>query len=167
MNEIESQINENSKIAIIAAPTLFCHIQKHNPALAARCVLLEFDRRFSVYGDDFVFYDINEPLGPNVMECTKHEFDFILADPPFWLEKYLTKLLETVDYLGGENAKILICAGPPMIPYMTNKQFSVCPYRPTYERRLSQFPSNQSRIYSNYTNMVHLNDDNSNDEITY
>ena len=93
MEEIEAQTDENSKIAIIAAPTLYCHMREMNPNLAKRCVLFEFDMRFSVYGDQFAFYDINEPLGDQVLKVAQKSFDFIIADPPFWMEEYLEKLL--------------------------------------------------------------------------
>ena len=120
-----------------------------------------------MYGDNFVFYDINDPLGNHILQMAKHDFDFVLADPPFWLEEYLDKLLVTVDYLATKDAKILVCAGPPMMPYMLSKKFKTCTYRPTYERRLCKYPSNQSRVYSNYGRTVQLDIDNSTDEITY
>ena len=50
MEEILHQTSEDSKIAIIAAPTLFCHIKQNNPQLASRCILFEYDNRFTVYG---------------------------------------------------------------------------------------------------------------------
>lgn len=50
MEEILHQISEDSKVAIIAAPTLFCHIKRKNPELASRCILFEYDNRFTVYG---------------------------------------------------------------------------------------------------------------------
>ena len=45
-------------------------------------------------------------------------FDYVLADPPFWLEEVLLKLLETIDYLKTHNGKTMICAGPPMTPFL-------------------------------------------------
>ena len=51
MEEILHQISEDSKVAIIAAPTLFCHILRKNPELASRCILFEYDNRFTVYGE--------------------------------------------------------------------------------------------------------------------
>merc|ERR1712130_12909 len=161
MEEIEAQTDENAKIAIIAAPTLYCHMCEMNPNLAKRCVLFEFDMRFSVYGEQFTFYDINEPLGEQVLKMAQNSFDFIIADPPFWMEEYLEKLLMTIEYLASDNAKTLVCAGPPMIPFMAERRFELCPFRPTYERRLSKYPSNQSRVYANYHNYKLLQFDNS------
>ena len=39
-----------------------------------------------VFGDQFVFYDINDPLG-GAIKNFKGDFDFVIADPPFWLEE--------------------------------------------------------------------------------
>ena len=74
---------------------------------------MEYDKRFSVY-QNFAFYDINEPLGNDIPKMEKNSFDFILADPPFWLEDVLNQLFKTIDYLKSKDAKVLICAGPPM-----------------------------------------------------
>ena len=72
-----------------------------------------------IFGDHFVFYDINDPLGGAVKNF-KGDFDFVIADPPFWLEEYLEKLLDTINRLKSKNSKTLVCAGPPMIPFMTD-----------------------------------------------
>jgi hypothetical protein len=79
---------------------------------------------------------------------------------------YIDQCFETINYLKSETAKVLFCVGPPMIEHMKTKDFKVCKYRPTYERRLSLYPSNQSRIFSNYETAL-LNQDNSNDEIIF
>ena len=103
-------------------------MEKIAPELMKKSTLLEFDRRFQVY-DKFYFYDLNFPLADEVKKLEKKSFDVILADPPFWLEEYLNKLFETVDYLAKDEAKVLVCAGPPMIPFMEEtKGFTTCPY---------------------------------------
>ena len=87
-----------SKVAICMAPTLYCRLFEADPDLAKNVYLLEYDKRFSVY-DNFAFYDVHDPLGGGIMKLPAHAFDFILADPPFWLEDVLTKLFSTIDYL--------------------------------------------------------------------
>lgn len=43
--------------------------------------LLEYDNRFKQYGNEFTFYDYNQPLElPSTM---KHSFRIIIADPPY------------------------------------------------------------------------------------
>lgn len=75
-------------------------------------VLFEYDRRFAAYGDDFVFYDYNEPLSlPG--NVAARSFDVVLADPPYLSEECLSKVADTVKYLG--KGKVLLCTGetPP------------------------------------------------------
>lgn len=71
-------------------------------------VVLEYDRRFSAYGQDFIFYDYNEPLSlpPSV---APHSFDIVLADPPYLSEECLSKVAQTVRFLS--KGKVLLCTG--------------------------------------------------------
>ena len=68
---------------------------------------LEFDDRFKVFGEDFVFYDYNEPLRLPVE--FKNSFDIVLLDPPFLSEECLCKVAVTVRYLMKD--KVLLCTG--------------------------------------------------------
>ena len=71
-------------------------------------VLLEYDRRFEIYGEGFVFYDYNEPLSlPE--KLVEHSFDMVVADPPFISEECLRKMAQTVSFLA--KGKILLCTG--------------------------------------------------------
>lgn len=71
-------------------------------------VILEYDRRFSVYGEEFIFYDYNNPL--NLPEnLLPHSFDIVIADPPYLSEECLQKTAETIRYL--TKGKILLCTG--------------------------------------------------------
>ena len=73
--------------------------------------------------NNFAFYDINEPLGHDIKQLQANSFDFILADPPFWLEEVLLKLFETINYLTAPKSKVLICAGPPMTDFLGDRVF--------------------------------------------
>ena len=71
-------------------------------------MLLEFDKRFEIYGEDFVFYDYNKPLDlPRDLE--KNSFDIVLADPPYLADECLSKTAETAKFLTKE--KVLLCTG--------------------------------------------------------
>jgi len=70
-------------------------------------VCLEFDRRFSCFGDSFIFYDYNEPVA--LPAELKQLFDLVVADPPFLSEECLHKTAQTVQYLTAK--KILLCTG--------------------------------------------------------
>jgi len=84
---------------------------------------MTLQKRFSVY-DNFIYYDINDPLGNDVKKLESNSFDFILADPPFWLEEVLLKLFQTIDHLKTHNGKTMICAGPPMTSFLVSSSGS-------------------------------------------
>ena len=70
--------------------------------------LLEYDRRFEIYGDGFVFYDYNKPLElPKALQI--EPFDLVIADPPFLSEECLRKMAQTIKFLA--KGKILLCTG--------------------------------------------------------
>lgn len=70
--------------------------------------MLEYDRRFATYGDDFIFYDYNEPLSlPGGV--APQSFDIVLADPPYLSEECLSKVAQTIKYLS--KGKVLLCTG--------------------------------------------------------
>ena len=72
-----------------------------------RAVLLEFDKRFEMFGEDFLFYDYNEPLA--FPDEFKNSFDIVVADPPFLSEECLEKVSKSVEFLS--KGKVLLCTG--------------------------------------------------------
>ena len=71
-------------------------------------MLLEYDKRFEVYGDSFCYYDYNKPL--NLPEkLVENSFGLVVADPPFLSEECLRKTAQTVKYLASD--KIILCTG--------------------------------------------------------
>nr|CAD7197756.1 unnamed protein product [Timema douglasi] len=98
----------HGSIALISCPSLYKVIKKQKPH--SQVVLFEYDHRFAVYGQDFIFYDYNSPL-----EVPKHlekSFDLVVADPPFLSEECLTKTAMTVKFLTSRN--IILCTGAVM-----------------------------------------------------
>lgn len=73
--------------------------------IEAKC--LEYDSRFQVYNEDFIFYDYKEPL--RLDEALKNSFDIVIADPPFLSEECLCKTAMTIKFLAKE--KIILCTG--------------------------------------------------------
>jgi len=69
--------------------------------------LFEFDKRFSVYGSDYVFYDYNEPM--KFEEELLNSFDLVIVDPPFLSEECLTKSLQTTKSLTKQH--VILCTG--------------------------------------------------------
>jgi len=77
--------------------------------------LLEFDKRFELFGDEFVFYDYKQPLALPATFPTG-QIDYILLDPPFLSDECFIKVCQTVRRIAKPNARVLICSG---------KQFSL------------------------------------------
>lgn len=71
-------------------------------------VVFEYDRRFSTYGEDFIFYDYNKPLSLPA-RVAPQSFDIVLADPPYLSEECLRKVAQTVKFLS--KGKVLLCTG--------------------------------------------------------
>lgn len=69
--------------------------------------LFEYDKRFSSYGQDFIFYDYKSPL--SIPREKSNYYDIVLADPPFLSEECLTKTSVTIRYLSKN--KIVLCTG--------------------------------------------------------
>ncbi|XP_053564498.1 EEF1A lysine methyltransferase 1 [Bombina bombina] len=134
---------ENGRIACVSAPSIY---QKLKGLIAENVSvrLLEYDKRFSVYGEDFVFYDYNEPL--NLPESLQpHSFDIVIADPPYLSEECLHKTAETIKYLTKE--KILLCTGAVMEDLASKiLGLKICKFIPKHTRSLA----NEFRCYANY-----------------
>ncbi|KAM7452137.1 EEF1A lysine methyltransferase 1 [Porites harrisoni] len=124
----------NGRIACLCAPTLFKKLLEIKPA-GCEAKIFEFDRRFYVFGEDFVFYDYNKPLDlpDSITECS---FDVVFADPPFLSEECLTKTAQTMKYLTKE--RIILCTGQVM-EELAHKLLGLtpCKFKPIHSRNLS------------------------------
>lgn len=69
--------------------------------------LFEYDKRFSVYGSDYIFYDYNEPM--KFDKELLNSFDLVVVDPPFLSEECLTKSLLTTKSLTRKH--VILCTG--------------------------------------------------------
>lgn len=95
----------NFRIVCISCPTLYRKLKDMSCPNGTK--LLEFDTRFSCYGDDYVFYDYKDPLA--LPKDWKGTFDVVVVDPPFLSEECLSKAAETVKFL--EPKFIVLCTG--------------------------------------------------------
>ncbi|KAM5181228.1 EEF1A lysine methyltransferase 1 isoform 1-T2 [Mantella aurantiaca] len=134
---------ESGRIACVSAPSIYQKLKVLAGDDVSIC-LLEYDRRFSVYGDDFIFYDYNNPLDlPDRLQ--PHSYDIVLADPPYLSEECLRKTAETIRYLA--KGKILVCTGAVMEDLVAKiVGLKVCKFIPRHNRSLA----NEFRCYSNY-----------------
>ncbi|KAG9491999.1 EEF1A lysine methyltransferase 1 [Eleutherodactylus coqui] len=134
---------KNGRIACVSAPSVY---QKLKGLVAddVTVYLLEYDRRFSVYGDEFVFYDYNNPLDlPE--RLLQHSFDLVLVDPPYLSEECLRKTAETIQFLS--KGKILLCTGAVMEDLVTQiLGLKMCKFIPKHNRSLA----NEFKCFANY-----------------
>ena len=96
------------RIACVSCPTLYSKLISIKPK-SCQTVLLEYDRRFEIYGEDFVYYDYNHPLNLPRERLCEHSFDLVVVDPPYLSDECLRKTAQTVKYLAKD--KILLCTG--------------------------------------------------------
>lgn len=138
--------SHNRRIACISCPTLFAKLVEIAQSKQVDCdvYLLEFDRRFEVYGSSFVYYDYNSPLNlPQPL--TAHSFGIVVADPPFLSEECLCKVAQTITFLAQD--KVILCTGAVM-EELALKLLNVrpCGFTPRHNRNLA----NEFLCYTNY-----------------
>ncbi|CAN6638058.1 protein-lysine N-methyltransferase Efm5p [Trichomonascus vanleenenianus] len=97
-DELLEGADENTTIAIISAPSVYCYLKKRESLPTNNIYLLEFDDRFRVIGGDkFIRYDYNQPL--DVPTELKNKVDRVLVDPPFLNPDCQTKASITARFL--------------------------------------------------------------------
>lgn len=144
--EVMQQAGEHGRIACISAPSVYQKLKQLESTRSdsVSAVLLEFDRRFAAYGDEFVFYDYNNPLClPE--DLLPRSFDFVIADPPYLSEECLSKVALTIKHL--TKGKILLCTGAIM-EELAGKlmDLKMCSFLPKHNHNLA----NEFRCYVNY-----------------
>ncbi|NXN92858.1 EFMT1 methyltransferase, partial [Rhinopomastus cyanomelas] len=142
-DEALAAAGRGGRIACVSAPSVYQQLKDRAGEDCSVCIL-EYDRRFSVYGEEFVFYDYNHPL--NLPErLLPHSFDIVVADPPYLSEECLQKTAETIKHL--TKGKILLCTGAVMEePAAKHLGVRMCAFIPTHSRHLA----NEFRCYVNY-----------------
>lgn len=71
--------------------------------------LFEYDKRFEMYGEDFYFYDYNNPLEIN-SKLEKY-FDMVISDPPYLSQDCHIKTGMTVRKITKDDFKLIVCTG--------------------------------------------------------
>lgn len=96
-----------SRVACVSAPSVYQKLRELHRDDFSICIF-EYDHRFAIYGEEFIFYDYNNPVDlPE--KIAAHSFDIVIADPPYLSEECLRKTSETIKYL--TRGKILLCTG--------------------------------------------------------
>ncbi|KAM6955052.1 EEF1A lysine methyltransferase 1 [Lycodopsis pacificus] len=143
--EVVREAGEGGRVACVSSPSVYQKLKQGAVVGSDRvsAVVLEFDRRFSAYGDDFVFYDYNEPL--RLDGVAPKSFDVVLADPPYLSEECLSKVAQTAKHLS--KGKVLLCTGAVMEKLAKELLgVTMCSFLPEHNRNLS----NDFRCFVNY-----------------
>ncbi|VYS60789.1 unnamed protein product [Arabidopsis thaliana] len=99
-----SQRIPGCRVACIACPTLYVFLKKKDPSVQVQ--LLEYDMRFEIYGNEFTFYDYNEP--EDLPLQLKHCFHIIVADPPYLSRECLERVSQTISFLASPVDSLLL-----------------------------------------------------------
>ncbi|XP_053184775.1 EEF1A lysine methyltransferase 1 [Scomber japonicus] len=144
--EVIREAGEGGRIACVSAPSVYQKLKQGvvDGSDRVSAVVLEYDRRFATYGDDFIFYDYSEPLSFQ-SRVAPQSFDVVLADPPYLSEECLGKVAKTIKYLS--KGKVLLCTGAIMESVAKELlDLKMCSFLPQHKRNLS----NEFRCFVNY-----------------
>ncbi|XP_008822550.1 exportin-4 isoform X6 [Nannospalax galili] len=134
---------EGGRIACVSVPSVYQKLRElHMEDVSVG--LFEYDKRFAIYGEEYIFYDYNNPLDlPG--KIAAHSFDLVVADPPYLSEECLRKTSETIKFL--TQGKILLCTGAIMEEQAAQLLgVKMCKFIPEHTRNLA----NEFRCYVNY-----------------
>ncbi|KAG9284079.1 hypothetical protein G9A89_022853 [Geosiphon pyriformis] len=118
-DKLKHQSNNDYRIACISTPTIFVKLKgliqssTYNGCIP-QPYLFEFDKRFDIYGKNFIHYDYKKPIKFHDADRLKGAFDYIVIDPPFLSEECFTKTMITTRWLANQGCKILVCTGKVM-----------------------------------------------------
>lgn len=140
------------KAACVSAPSAFVAFRNKLSSEEQSKInihIFEFDKRFSLYKEDYSFYDFNDPFNLDIK--FKNSFDYVLADPPFLSDECWEKTAATVKWLLKPNGRILLCTGK----IMTEKLNQVLGCLPTkFDPEHANGLSNEFGCFSNYNSKI-------------
>ncbi|KAG5889426.1 hypothetical protein JTB14_032760 [Gonioctena quinquepunctata] len=135
-------VGDGGKIALISCPTLYKKMRK-KATDDCEITLFEYDKRFSVYGEDFMFYDYKSPLG--VPRDKSGYYNLVIADPPFLSDECLTKTAVSIRFLAKD--KIIVCTGAVMAD-LAKKLLNL--KKSSFEPRHKNNLANEFSCFSNF-----------------
>ena len=102
--------NKKLNIALLCTPSLYkAYLRNKNKFENLNVALFEFDKRFSIFGDDFNFYDLNKPL--EIDKIHHKKYDIIVTDPPFLNDETIHKISETMRLVSNEKGLKIFITG--------------------------------------------------------
>lgn len=116
---------------------------------AREIFVFEFDKRFEIFRDRFVFYDFNNPLSfsKDLREKWEAKFDYVCVDPPFLSEECWEKTAKTVEFILKPGGKLLVCTGLVMSDFITK---TLKCHQTVYEPKHANGLANDFRCFVNY-----------------
>ncbi|KAL5282356.1 N6AMT2 family protein [Megaselia abdita] len=134
---------KKDNVALLSCPSLYisCKAVHHNT------IIFEFDDRFKIWEKDFVKYDFNNAYDENYLDEFRHNFDIVIADPPFLSKECFEKFAFITKKIVKPNGKILFCSGEVVEEYVAKfLDLKKCSYKPKHTRNLG----NDFTTYSNF-----------------
>jgi len=161
--ELLEGATDQTVIGLVSAPSVYVKIQelkatgRISPNITVK--LFEFDRRFEVFGEDFIPYDFQSPLRGLPAEL-KNKFDNVLVDPPFLSEdcqtktalsvKWMTRSWDTTSESRGSKTRIMLCTGE-RVQALVERLYRQAGLKVTrFEVRHRKGLSNEFRCYSTF-----------------
>ena len=105
-----AQKHKKENIALLCAPSLYrAYLRNKDELENLNFALFEYDKRFSIFGEGFNFYDLNKPLEID----SKHhkKYDIIVADPPFLNKETIQKVAESMKLISNEGSMKIFITG--------------------------------------------------------
>ncbi|XP_059646517.1 uncharacterized protein LOC132293179 [Cornus florida] len=135
---------DSPSVACVACPTLYAYLKKIDPNVAVQ--LLEYDKRFEQYGNEFTFYDYNQP--EELPLSLKHAYRIIVADPPYLSNECLEKVAQTISFLVQSGKSYLLLLTGEVQKDRASEVLGLCPcgFRPQHSSKLG----NEFRLFTNY-----------------
>lgn len=133
------------KVALLSCPSLYKNVKNSLQYSNAIVRLFEFDKRFSAFGEDFVFYDYREAA--NHGHKFEKYFDIIFADPPFLSKECIEHMAAIVKRIKKDDADVIMCSGETMENCIKScLNLNKCFFQPQHERNLA----NEFYSYANF-----------------
>ncbi|XP_016971032.1 protein-lysine N-methyltransferase CG9154 [Drosophila rhopaloa] len=133
-------------IALLSCPSLYKDIKN----IHDKVHIFEYDQRFGAYGTDFVHYDLNcIGSNPDYLKAHHHQYDLIVADPPFLSQECIANTCEIITRLQNDptQCKLILCSGKVVEPWLTARlPVLKCKFQPEHERNLG----NEFVSYANF-----------------
>ena len=100
--------HKKENIALLCAPSLYrAYLRNKDKLEDLNFALFEYDKRFSIFGESFNFYDLNTPLEIDAIHHKK--YDIVVADPPFLNKETVQKVAQSMRLISkGESMEIFI-----------------------------------------------------------